>query len=439
MQGTMVMTAVMSKRKSLNPIVSYIILFSSVVCTIAWSILIGLGSIERTSLVLITCSTAFALGTLIGFVFTVFGDEMNTFGKMRDSFIALASGVAGLSIAKTAELGGLLGSIQLFQQKSEAGAWFTVLFVTTYGISGFYFMYFAREFTLNPALAEARKKLERKNELISRVSEVAAEMAKKVPIRVLSGRESIDEPEGDGDEATKKLKAALYTDEVNEFLSICEDEISKGSLPIDFINKAWALHYYRIRFNKKDSPQRLEQEEKAVEWITRIIMIDPLDPLPQIKLAEVYGLLDRDEECVFLLERLERDIESPQYIPQWLGFYLLFVEGREEDAIKYSMDYLKRFPDEGPTLFNISRAYSQLYRKEQNVKLLGDNHESENRKKALEYLSKSIQLDSSFAQFAKERSESNGSFDVLAQDPDFLSIISPHLEKNETDRRSDSK
>src|ERR1700733_14575624 len=86
----------------------------ALVLTITWCLFLGGGNIETTSLVLATCSASFAIGSLIGFVFTIFGEELEPFGKIRDAMIALASGIAGITIAKVSPLRALIGGIQLF-------------------------------------------------------------------------------------------------------------------------------------------------------------------------------------------------------------------------------------------------------------------------------------------------------------------------------------
>lgn len=386
-----------------------------------WAFCIGFKDPERISLALVTLACSFAVGSLIGFVFTIFGDEIESLGKARDSMIALVSGFAGVGVAKTAELGGLLGRIQLFPRQNEAGAWFSVLFVATYTIAGFYAMYFFRKLALNPALAEAHERLEHKTKLSNRASQVLIEIEKKLPKSIIYGRDAIE----DLDEKTDgTLKEDLIADDVDEFLSICDQEVEKGSLSIDLVNKASVLHYYRIRCHPPDSKKREGEAEKAIEWLTRATMIDPLDPEPQLKLAEVYAMLDEDETCVSILEKLERNDESPQYLDQWLGFYLLHSDAREEDAIAHSEAFLKRYPTNEICLFNIARAYSQMLKRKIETDIKEVNIRAEYRTRALENLRRSIRIDSGLKAFAKEKAKPNESFDVLSGDPEFLEIIS---------------
>jgi len=398
------------------------------VASIFWAIAIGRGDPERASLALITFACSIGVGSLIGFVFTIFGDEIESLGKARDSLIALVSGIAGVGVAKTAELGGLLGRIQLFPQMNEASSWFSVLIVTTYTISGFYAMYFFRKLFLNPALAEAHSRLELTTKLSNRASLILTEIEKKLPKSILSGRDSIEETDAQASEYVA-IKEGLLSKEVEGFLSICEEEVGKGSLTIDLVYKASVLHYYRIRFLPPDSLERRSEAEKAMEWLTRATMIDPLDPEPQLKLAEVYGMLDDNETCISILEKLELNPESPQYLDQWLGFYLLFADAREKDAIRHSEEFLKKYSANEICFFNIARAYSQMLKTDSKTETNDVSLLAEYRTRALAFLKKSVRIDPDLKTFAKEKAKSDESFSSLANDPEFLEIIAVNQEE----------
>jgi tetratricopeptide (TPR) repeat protein len=388
-----------------------------------WAYKLGLGNPMRSSLAFVTLSCSFFVGSLVGFVVTIFGDEIEALGKARDSMIAVLSGITGIGVAKMADLGGLLGRIQLFPQQTESSSWFSVLFITTYTISGFYAMYFFRKLFLNPALADAHEKLERKTKISNRASEVLIEIEKKLPKGILTGRETIEETDAQDDDS-KVLKEALLTDDVDEFLATCDDEVTKGALSPDLISKASVLHYYRIRFLPLESPERDSEIDKAIEWLTRATMIDPLNPEPQLKLAEVYGLSNEDATCIAILDRLEDNDLSPLYLDQWLGFYLLFGENREEDAIKHTLEYLKRFPDQPEASFlNIARAYAQMLKRKNQDDTRGATLHREYRASALEYLKKAINIDPDLKGAAKKLAESSESFEALAKDPEFLEVV----------------
>lgn len=401
-----------------------------IVLSVIWAFSIGSRDPERISLALVTITCSFGMGSLIGFVFTIFGEEIESLGKARDSVVAVVSGFAGLGVGKTAEIGGLLGRIQLFPRHDEASSWFSVLFVTTYVISGFYAMYFVRKLTLNPALAEAHQRLERTTNLVNRASEVLIEIEKKIPKNILSGREAIEDIDTLATRKDATLRDDLLGTEVSDFLTQCEEDVAKGSLSIDLVNKAAVLHYYRVRCFPQDSGLREKEAQKAIDWLTRATMIDPHDPEPQLKLAEVYGLLDDDDTCIAILEKLERNEESPQYLDQWLGFYLLFADGRDKDAIRHSEEFLKKYPNSEESILNIARAYAQLFKSETEAATNGGNLRAEYRASAIANLQKCIGLDPDLKDFAKEKSAPGESFEALKDDPEFLKIIAQDQPSN---------
>jgi lipopolysaccharide biosynthesis regulator YciM len=105
----------------------------------------------------------------------------------------------------------------------------------------------------------------------------------------------------------KNCGLELYSKAVDQFLVSCNGDVATGS-PIspDNIAKAAVLHCYRTCL-EKDEAARARQGDKAIEWISRAILRDPLDPALQIKLADVYGMHERYDEAVSIFERLERD------------------------------------------------------------------------------------------------------------------------------------
>jgi tetratricopeptide (TPR) repeat protein len=254
---------------------------------------------------------------------------------------------------------------------------------------------------------------------------VLIELEKKLPNRILSGREEIDEDDAQDDDS-KLLKEALLSKEVDEFLAICEDEVAKGTLSTDLISKASVLHYYRIRFFPPDSSERSKEIAKSIEWLMRAMMIDPFDLEPQLKLAVVYGLSDEDEACISILERVGHDESSPQYLDQWLGFYLLFGDSREEDAIKHTLEFHRKFPGyNAASLLNLARAYAQMFKRKIGNDLGEVSQHAEYRAKALDYLKKGISFDPDLKIIAKKLAGPNGSFEAFANDTEFLEMVAP--------------
>lgn len=116
----------------------------------AW-IFVGQRSQLRIVLVAGVSLSSFMVGCLGGFLFTSYGEESATVGKVRDWLIG---GLTGLTIAKASQIKALLLTFAAGPGPSEfaivAGA------ATVYAILGFFLMFFQRELILNVLLAEGR-------------------------------------------------------------------------------------------------------------------------------------------------------------------------------------------------------------------------------------------------------------------------------------------
>jgi tetratricopeptide (TPR) repeat protein len=284
-------------------------------------------------------------------------------------------------------------------------------------------MYITRKLILNPALAKSRVALDR-IQLSGSVSLIAISLGNILPTGVLLGRSFIDDDmvEGGGKEV-EQLRSELYSDEVDTFLNGCENDLKRG-VPIlpDSISKAALLHYYRTYFEPREV--REAQMAKAESWINRALLRDPLDLAFQIKLADIFGLQDRYDEAVSIFERLERNDESPQYVQQWLGYFLLFIEGREREAIRHSLEFHRRFSDEASGLFNAACGYAQLYGIELREKHKSSIATSENRKKCLEILEQAISIDPETKATALKYATADDSFASLSSDKAFHRLTS---------------
>lgn len=336
--------------------------------------------------------------------------------------IAVASGITGVGIARAKDIAQSLGSVHIFPSTSNDPSSFSILIVVTYFVSGFFFMYFFRKLALNPALAKAGRTIERLT-VTGRVDIIETELASKIRPSLLLGREGIEELEDLEKEDAELLRKDLFHEEVNRFLDACEEDArTTAQLLPQNIAIAARLHYYRVYFEKEGTPARLDQEVKATDWIHRALMRDPTNPDLQTKLADILQMQGSYAEAVAIIERLEREDSAPQFIEQWLGYFLLLVGGRERDAIRHSQQYFDRFPDSWSALYNVSCAYAQLYAIELREKHLQALPESENRLKSLELLAKVVANESDFARVALKHSEPTASFDALVNDSEFMRL-----------------
>ena len=274
------------------------------VLTMIWCGFLGEGSLRAASLTFVVCSASFACGSLFGFLFTIFGDELEPFGKIRDAAIALASGITGLGIAKAKDIGKLIGSIPVLVGDPNRNASFAILLVLTYVISGFYFMYLMRKLALNPALADAKRAVDRL-QISSNVTIIYTRITEKLSPSLLLGREFIEDIEELQDDETKALRVDLLSDDVDNFLKACEDDAAKGiQIQPDNVALAARFYHYRIYFTQEGTDARRAVQEKAVEWITRVLIRDPTNPEFQMKLADVFGMRGRYDEAISILGTL---------------------------------------------------------------------------------------------------------------------------------------
>ncbi len=397
--------------------------FLAAIATVAWCYFLSHGNIEHFSIAFVTCCAAFAVGSLFGFLFTIFGDEIRPFGKIQNSVIAVASGIAGIGLAKINAVGAKLGEIQLFPAPSAMNSWFSAFFVVTYCLAGFYFMYLLRTLVLNPALAKARAEVNR-IQLSGSAEDAAIQVAKILTPGVLLGRAYIADIVEANDKQAAELRSQLYSSAVSSFLEGCEKDLASGvEISPDSITRVALIHYYRTYFETKGSDGRKKQEQLAEAWLNRALLRDPLDLGLRIKLADIYGMQERYEEAAAILERLERDDSSPQYVQQWLGYFLLYAGGKEQEAIRHSLEYHERFPGDAAAVFNAARGYAQLYSIEARKRGATEIPNSKDRRRSLQLLRESIEIDPGARAYARKYAVPGDSFELLASDNEFKQLI----------------
>ena len=105
----------------------------------------------RFILLIALAGAAFIVGSLAGFVFTTYGDETASVGKVKDW---LVGAVAGLTVV---EFGRLHAVLLLFAATaSSADFALTLATAMIFAGGGFYFMFFGRELIFNIPLAQKR-------------------------------------------------------------------------------------------------------------------------------------------------------------------------------------------------------------------------------------------------------------------------------------------
>ncbi len=144
--------------------------------------------------------------------------------------------------------------------------------------------------------------------------------------------------------------------------------------------------------------------------------------------------MDRYEEAVAILERLERTPEAPAYLKQWLGYFLLFVD-KEDDAIRYSEEYHKLFPDESDSIYNVASAYAQKYCRELQSVGKAQDVTSENRRLALAKLKEALRGEPEYVEVVKSKwTQKGASFDCFLHDGEFRSLVGLPEESSTTNQ-----
>jgi tetratricopeptide (TPR) repeat protein len=325
---------------------------------------------------------SFMVGCLAGFLFTSYDEEKETVGKVRDWLIG---GITALTITQAKSIKPLLQNFEVLNKPQEL-ALVMAMAVVYVGV-GFFFMFLERELVINILLAAGRAERGRL-EGTDHAGHVALQLIQALPANVLSGIKDVSDLDLDNEQA---LRAQLSSDNVKTFLKQADDACKTGA-PIDWdvTSKVANLRYYCTYFAPDDESRKTEAEP-ARQWILRALNIDPLHADLTAKYADLLDLLGRTNETVNILMRLERSPEAPAYIRQWLGYYLLQIDGHhghEDESIRFSSEYHRHFPDDTDTFFNLARAYARKYcQTRSEIEETREPH-SENRKQELERLEK---------------------------------------------------
>lgn len=383
--------------------------------SVYWWHIVGQGLFLRTVLNIALSLASFMVGCLVGFLFTSYGEEAGTVGKIRDWLIG---GITGLTIAKAGDINGLLAKFQATQAANSGWEFaLTVSAAVVYATLGFFFMFFQRELVLNVLLAEGRAQ-RGQIDGTSHAGQVVKSFLLKLPASMLSGVDDVADITQVDPSETKSLHDLLYSDDVNEFLKQADTSLSDGKgLDWDVVSKVANIQYYRTYFEKDDKPA---QARRAIDWITRALIMNPQHADFTLKLADMIAAAGDSEAAVTVLERLVRQPDAPIVVRQWLGYFLLDVPNRLKDAVRYSEEYRSLVGEDTDCLFNLAAAYAQAFC--EGVPDLGPSDQTH--QKALSYLRQGLQRDKGYADVVKTKwIEKGESFDCLVSDKEFRSLV----------------
>lgn len=379
--------------------------------------LVGQLSLWRSVLTIGLSVTSFTIGCLVAFLFTSYGEEAATVGRVREWVVG---GLTGLTIANVQVIREVLRTFEYAPEPRESAV--TVCLAITFAGLGFFYMFFQRELILNVLLAKSRAQRGRLDGT-KQAGIATQKLHTALPPRLLARIDSLDDLIEDRKSEFEGLRQVLYAEDVSTFLDAADEAVNSGAgVDWDIASKAAYLHYYRIYYESGE--KREEQEDKAQEWILRALFMNPQHGDLTARYADVLGMQESYTDAVLTLERLMQSTEAPAFVQQWLGYFLVFVPNREDDAIQISEDYHKRFPDESDTFFNIACAYAQKYARELELRAMNEIPDSENRRLAMLNLRFGLKDQPEFAKTVREEwTEPGESFHELAKDPEFRQLV----------------
>jgi tetratricopeptide (TPR) repeat protein len=379
--------------------------------------LTGQLSLWRSVLVIGLSISCFTIGCLAGFLLTSYGEETVTVGRVREW---LVGGLTGLTIANVQVIREILRTFAYGPEPREFAV--TICLAITYVGLGFFYMFFQRELILNVLLAKSRA-LRGRLDGTKQAGIATQKLLTGLPPRMLARIDSLDDVIEERKSEFEELRQVLYKEEVSTFLEEADEEVnSAAGVDWDVTSRAAYLHYYRIYYESDE--KRELQEDKAEEWILRALFMNPQHGDLTARYADVLVKKESYTDAVLTLERLLQSTEAPAFVQQWLGWVLTFVPNREDDAIRISEDYHRRFPDESDTFFNIACAYAQKYGRELNEHGSNEIPNSENRRLALLNLRLGLKDQPDFAKTVREDwIKPDESFYELANDSEFLQLV----------------
>lgn len=402
-----------AQKKNYASTALWIVIF---LASLVWWWVVGQGLFLRTVLIVALSLASFMVGCLVGFLFTSYGEEAGTVGKVRDWLIG---GITGLTLAKATAITSLLTKFQA-TQTSAAATWEFALVVSAavvYASLGFFFMFLQRELVLNVLLAEGRAERGRV-EGTRQAGQVVKSFLLKLPASLLSGVDDVDEITAVNKEEAKKLRDTLYSDDVKAFLDEADKALADGTtLDWDVVSKVAYIHYYRTYFEKDDKPA---QARRAIDWITRALVMNPQHADFTLKLADMLGATGDYAAAITILERLVRQPDGPIVVRQWLGYFLLNIPGRLPDAVQYSQQYIDLTGEDTDALFNLACAYAQAFC--EGVPDLGPPQQNHDR--ALDYLRRALRREPEYAEVVRTKwTDKNESFGCFVSDKEFRSLV----------------
>jgi len=146
---------------------------------------------------------------------------------------------------------------------------------------------------------------------------------------------------------------------------------------------------------------------RAIPFLNRAVELKPNAVELEVMRAMAIGETGNRQEAARILERLRGRPDAPPEVSKLLGYFLLWLPERLEDAVRVTSEYLQRQRDDSGAIFNLACAHAQLHGRSAAI---GNQEAADaHRTAALDALRRVIALDARWKQRAREV-------------PDFLSL-----------------
>ncbi len=364
--------------------------------SVLWCGLLGDGDAHSTASLAAAAATAFALGCVVGFVFSTTSQsttdqQESSIAKVRDWMVG---GVTGLGVGELVAQGAHLKAfIQIFSP-GDAGREFglTAATMVVFFVGGFLAMFLNRVLVLNLLLAQAEKTrtdIENGREKFDKKRE---ELAASAPVG----------PTGPTWEPESQQDAIEADPTLQSFALSVELAFSKGEV-VKLTDIDRVAGYYAATF----------QRNKLVDFLRLAFEKSPLKIAVAFRLAKALADVGNYEKAIQALQDAQKVPNAPASLKKVIGFYLLWLDDEEhlKESLRSTEEYLQTKPDDDGAIFNKACANAQLHCKTKDPKY---------KDVALAALQAAINFNPAWKKRARELTGLEGDFACFKDDSEFL-------------------
>ncbi|MBL8875445.1 MAG: hypothetical protein JNM86_06580 [Phycisphaerae bacterium] len=358
-----------------------------------WWIIAGGFAADRMTCIISASLFGLSIGALVGFIFTSYTEESNSVGKVRDWLVAA---LATLSLAEAAT--GAVHVRQLLALFNDPAMSYpmgvTLANIVAFAVLGFWGSFILRELFLNIRFARARNERKRLELALDDVEPAIKQIA-------VDRRTSLSHIRDGGVATPEQRDVAARIVNLVRAAKISFEGLAKDQALI--VAECYALS---------------EHFDAAASMFVRIVERFGFDEQAVEGAAYCYECLGAFPHAAKILEQ-HRD-KMGEHIDQWLGYYLLWVVDRLEDAASRSLRYIRHNPeiDLVAANLNLACAHAQLFARDGNPS---------DRLQALRIVRRMVEIQPDLKEWFRRRAVWDQDFFVLKNDPDFLQAVGPSI------------